>query len=56
MCFTLAAKIVRKRGAEVENVKPASGEEPHAKVINLGKPEQPKPNRSPEALRRSVRK
>jgi hypothetical protein len=55
MCFTIAAKIVKKRGAEVENVKPEPGEAPHAKVVDLGKPERPKPSRSPGALRRSLR-
>jgi hypothetical protein len=55
MCFTIAAKIVRKRGAEVENVKPEPGEAPHAKVVDVGKPERPKPGRSPGALRRSLR-
>jgi hypothetical protein len=55
MCFTIAAKIVRKRGAEVENVKPEPGEAPHAKVVEVGKPERPKPGRSPGALRRSLR-
>jgi hypothetical protein len=55
MCFTMAAKIVRRRGAEVESVKPEPGEVPHAKVVDLGKSERPKPTRSPEALRRSLR-
>ena len=41
MCFTIAAKMVRKRGAEVENLKPAPGELPHAKVIDIGKPQRP---------------
>jgi hypothetical protein len=41
MCFTIAAKIVRRRGAEVENVKPEPGEVPHAKVIDLMRPQQP---------------
>ena len=55
MCFTIAAKIVKKRGAEVENVKPEPGEASHAKVVDLGKSERPKPSRSPGALRRSLR-
>jgi hypothetical protein len=55
MCFTIAAKIVRKRGGEVENVKPEPGEVSHAKVVEVGKPEPPKPSRSPGALRRSLR-
>jgi hypothetical protein len=33
MCFTVAAKIVRKRGGEVETVKPAEGEPSHAKIV-----------------------
>jgi hypothetical protein len=41
MCFTIAAKMVRKRGAEVETVKPEPGELPHAKVIDMGKPQRP---------------
>ena len=40
MCFTIAAKMVRKRGAEVENVKPEPGELPHAKVIDTRKPQR----------------
>jgi hypothetical protein len=55
MCFTIAAKIVRRRGAEVDNVKQEPGEVPHVKVVDLGKPEQPKPGRPPGALRRSLR-
>jgi hypothetical protein len=34
MCFTVAAKIVRRRGGEVETVKPAEGEPSHAKVVD----------------------
>jgi hypothetical protein len=33
MCFTVAAKIVRRRGGEVETVKPADGEPSHAKIV-----------------------
>ena len=55
MCFTIAAKMARKRGAEVENAKPEPGEAPHAKVVEVGKTERPKPGRSPGALRRSLR-
>ncbi len=55
MCFTIAAKMVRRRGAEVENVKPEHGELPHAKVVDLGKSERPKPTRAPGTLRRSLR-
>jgi hypothetical protein len=53
MCFTIAAKVVRRRGAEVENVKPEPGELPHAKVVDLGKLERPKRSQSPGTLRRS---
>jgi hypothetical protein len=34
MCFTVAAKIVRRRGGEVETVKPAAGEASHAKMVD----------------------
>jgi len=33
MCFTIASKLVKKRGAEVEIVAPGPGEVPHAKVV-----------------------
>jgi hypothetical protein len=45
MCFTVAAKIVRRRGGEVETVKPAEGEPSHAKVVDA--PESPPAPRSP---------
>ena len=35
MCFTIAAKLVKKRGAEVETIQPAAGEAPHAKVVEV---------------------
>ena len=35
MCFTIAAKLVKKRGADVETVAPAPGETPHAKVVEV---------------------
>jgi hypothetical protein len=35
MCFTIAAKLVKKRGAEVETVAPGPGEVPHAKVVEV---------------------
>jgi predicted phosphoribosyltransferase len=35
MCFTIAAKLVKKRGAEVETVAPGPGEAAHAKVVDL---------------------
>jgi hypothetical protein len=34
MCFTVAAKIVRRRGGDVETVKPAEGELSHAKIVD----------------------
>jgi hypothetical protein len=42
MCFTIAAKLVKRRGAEVETTAPGPGEAPHAKVVEM--PSQPKPN------------
>jgi hypothetical protein len=45
MCFTVAAKIVRRRGGEVETVKPAEGEPSHAKVVDA--PESAPAPRSP---------
>jgi hypothetical protein len=39
MCFTVAAKIVRKRGGEVETVKPAEGEPSHAKIVETQMPQ-----------------
>lgn len=45
MCFTVAAKIVRRRGGEVETVKPAADEPPHAKIVDAPTP-SPEP-RSP---------
>jgi len=32
MCFTIAAKLVRKRGADVEILKPKPGETPQVRV------------------------
>jgi hypothetical protein len=40
MCFTIAAKIVRRRGGEVETVKPGPEELSHAKVVDLKKFQQ----------------
>jgi predicted GTPase len=40
MCFTVAAKLARKRGAEVETVMPGPGEVPHVKVAEAAS--QPK--------------
>jgi hypothetical protein len=42
MCFTVAAKIVRRRGGEVETVKPAAGEPSHAKIVDAP-PQSPAP-------------
>ena len=55
MCFTIAAKIVRRRGAEIENVKPEPGEVPHVKVVDLAKPQRPSRGQAPGTLRRSLR-
>ena len=41
MCFTIAAKLAKKRGAEVETLAPGPGEAPHAKVVEVAS--QPKP-------------
>ncbi len=41
MCFTIAAKLVKKRGAEVETIAPGPGEVPHVKVVEAVP--QPKP-------------
>jgi hypothetical protein len=41
MCFTIAAKLAKRRGAEVEITEPATGELPHAKVVEVIV--QPKP-------------
>jgi predicted GTPase len=38
MCFAIAAKLVKKRGGEVEIVKPGPGEVPHARVQEFGPP------------------
>ena len=41
MCFTIAAKLAKRRGAEVETTVPGAGEVPHAKVVEVTV--QPKP-------------
>jgi predicted phosphoribosyltransferase len=41
MCFTIAAKLAKRRGAEVEITVPGTGEIPHAKVVEVAV--QPKP-------------
>ena len=35
MCFTIASKLVKKRGAEVETIAPEPGEAPHAKIVEV---------------------
>ena len=35
MCFTVAAKLLKKRGAEVEMAVPGSTEAPHVKIVDL---------------------
>ena len=47
MCFTVAAKIVRRRGGDVETVKPAAGEPSHAKIVDA--PAQSPAPHSPSA-------
>jgi hypothetical protein len=49
MCFTIAAKLVKKRGAEVETIAPGPGEVPHAKVVEAAP--QPK-SKLPRPLNR----
>jgi hypothetical protein len=38
MCFAIAAKLVKKRGGEVEIVKPGPGEVPHARIEEFRPP------------------
>lgn len=45
MCFTIAAKIVKKRGGDVEIRVPKAGEIPHAEMLG-GPPEKPEPRKS----------
>jgi len=48
MCFAIAAKLVKKRGGEVEIVKPGPGEVPHARVQEFRPPpRKPKPRTNP---------
>ena len=47
MCFTVAAKIVRRRGGEVETIKPEAGQPPHAKVLDIPVPKGPRPGPAP---------
>src|SRR3984957_20022844 len=46
MCFTVAAKIVRRRGREVETIKPEAGEPAHAKLLD-GPAPKTAPGQSP---------
>jgi predicted GTPase len=45
MCFTIAAKLAKKRGAEVETLAPGPGEAPHAKVVEVASQPKPKTQR-----------
>jgi hypothetical protein len=40
MCFTIAGKIVKRRGGEVEILKPQAGELCHAKLVELQRPQR----------------
>jgi hypothetical protein len=40
MCFTVASKLLRRRGAEVETTTPGPEEASHVKILDL--PQQPK--------------
>ena len=42
MCFTIGAKLAKRRGAEIETVTPGPGELPHAKVVEVPAPPKPK--------------
>jgi hypothetical protein len=57
MCFIVAAKLVRRRGGEVANEKPAAGEASHAKVVDILVQPRPKPPgpKSHSSDRRSYR-
>jgi predicted phosphoribosyltransferase len=45
MCFTIAAKLIKKRGADLEIVAPGPGEAPHVKVVDLDLRPKPKAQR-----------
>ncbi|MBV9998763.1 MAG: hypothetical protein JO015_06565 [Verrucomicrobia bacterium] len=53
MCFTIAAKIVKKRGGDIEIRAPKAGEIPHAEILG-GPPEKPEP-RKPEGRKSEAR-
>jgi hypothetical protein len=42
MCFTIAAKLAKRRGAEIETLVPGPDEVPHAKVIEVAAPPKAK--------------
>jgi len=42
MCFTIAAKLAKRRGAEIETLVPGPGEVPHAKVVEGAAPPKAK--------------
>jgi predicted phosphoribosyltransferase len=45
MCFTIAAKLAKRRGAEIETLVPGPGEVPHAKVVEVATPPKAKVQR-----------
>jgi hypothetical protein len=45
MCFTIAGKLAKRRGAEIETVAPGPGEAPHAKVVEVAVPPKAKVQR-----------
>ena len=45
MCFTIAAKLAKRRGAEIETLAPGPGEVPHAKVVEAATPPKAKVQR-----------
>jgi predicted phosphoribosyltransferase len=45
MCFTIAAKLAKRRGAEIETLVPGAGEVPHAKVVDVATPPKAKVQR-----------
>jgi predicted phosphoribosyltransferase len=45
MCFTIAAKLAKRRGAEIETLVPGPGEIPHAKVVEVATPPKAKVQR-----------
>jgi len=50
MCFTVASKLLKRRGAEVEMDVPGPAEAPHVKILDL--PQQPKPGTQRPRTRR----